>query len=120
MDYAYKGEILTPSKCGKMDQACAFGSGRPVVMIHDGEDLKVEELKVKKTLYYLVVDLGYPYKSTTQILSALQSAYPIPREGKDDEAAHTLFGTFNVSVTNEAINVDIGNIFYQLKYCFYY
>ena len=26
MEYAYQGEILTPSKCGRLDQACAFGS----------------------------------------------------------------------------------------------
>ena len=25
MEFAYQGEILTPSKCGRMDQACAFG-----------------------------------------------------------------------------------------------
>jgi len=27
MDVAYAGEVLTPSKCGKMDQCCAFGCG---------------------------------------------------------------------------------------------
>ena len=26
MEYAYQGEILTPSKCGRMDQGCAYGS----------------------------------------------------------------------------------------------
>ena len=25
MEYAYQGEILTPSKCGRMDQGCAYG-----------------------------------------------------------------------------------------------
>lgn len=31
MEYAYQGEIVTPSRCGRMDQACAFGN-RPVLM----------------------------------------------------------------------------------------
>ena len=31
MEYAYGGENLTPSRCGRMDQACAFGQ-RPVMM----------------------------------------------------------------------------------------
>ena len=36
MEYAYQGEILTPSQCGRMDQACAFGD-RPVLLTYDGE-----------------------------------------------------------------------------------
>ena len=31
MEFAYQGEVLTPSQCGRMDQACAFG-GQPVAM----------------------------------------------------------------------------------------
>ena len=26
MEYAYQGEILTPSQCGRMDQGCAYGA----------------------------------------------------------------------------------------------
>ena len=25
MEYAYQGELATPSRCGRMDQGCAFG-----------------------------------------------------------------------------------------------
>ena len=35
MEVAYVGERLTPSQCGRMDQAVAFGS-RPVLMTYDG------------------------------------------------------------------------------------
>lgn len=31
MEIAYQGEITTPSRCGRMDQGCAFGN-RPVLM----------------------------------------------------------------------------------------
>lgn len=32
MEIAYRGERLTPSACGRMDQACAFGSV-PVLLV---------------------------------------------------------------------------------------
>ena len=31
MEYAYQGEVITPSRCGRMDQGCAFGC-RPILM----------------------------------------------------------------------------------------
>ncbi len=39
MEIAYQGEITTPSRCGRMDQGCAFGN-RPVLMTFDGERLE--------------------------------------------------------------------------------
>ncbi len=45
MEYAYQGEILTPSQCGRMDQGCAYGQ-RPILMHYDGEHLEVDELRV--------------------------------------------------------------------------
>jgi galactokinase len=38
MELAYQGEITTPSRCGRMDQGCAFGN-RPVLMTFDGDRL---------------------------------------------------------------------------------
>ena len=32
--YAYQGEITTPSRCGRMDQGCAYGN-KPILMIFD-------------------------------------------------------------------------------------
>src|SRR4028118_1132847 len=43
MEFAYQGEITTPSRCGRMDQACAYGN-RPIVMIFDGDCTDVIEL----------------------------------------------------------------------------
>jgi galactokinase len=102
MEYAYLGESMTPSRCGRMDQAgCAFGQ-RPVLMAYDGDDVEVDEIKIGKTLHYLLVDLGYPHKSTTEILKGLQAAYPFP-QGEKEEAVHHLFGDFNIGITTEAV-----------------
>jgi galactokinase len=55
MELAYLGEISTPSRCGKMDQACAFD--QPVLMTFDGDKMNVDKLEVGKELYFLIVDL---------------------------------------------------------------
>ena len=55
MECAFAGERLTPSKCGRMDQACAFGS-RPVLMTYDADFLKVEPVLVSEPLHLLLVD----------------------------------------------------------------
>ena len=41
MEAAYQGEVTTPSRCGRMDQACAYGPGRPVLLTFDGDHLSV-------------------------------------------------------------------------------
>ena len=41
MEYAYQGEILTPSMCGRMDNMCIWF--KPVSMIYDGEFLDVSK-----------------------------------------------------------------------------
>lgn len=70
MQYAYEGERLTPSRCGKMDQALAFGC-RPVLMTYDGDVLHIRPLQLKAPLYLVLVDLRAA-KDTVTILSALQ------------------------------------------------
>ena len=47
MELAYQGEITTPSRCGRMDQGCAFGN-RPVLMTFDGDRLDTEELPARE------------------------------------------------------------------------
>ena len=49
MEMAYQGEITTPSRCGRLDQGCAFGN-RPVLMTFDGDRLETEELRVNEPL----------------------------------------------------------------------
>jgi galactokinase len=44
MEYAYLGEVTTPSKCGRMDQACAYGA--LVVMTYDADILHIKPAKL--------------------------------------------------------------------------
>ncbi|MEG3939603.1 GHMP kinase [Microcoleus sp. S36b_A3] len=74
MEMAYLGETATPSRCGRMDQGCAYGN-RPIMMIFDGSQMDVVELKVTKDLFFVIVDLGAS-KNTQEILASLNLAYP--------------------------------------------
>ena len=74
MEFAYLGEITTPSRCGRMDQACAYGN-RPIMMIFDGDRTDVIELNVPKDLFFVIVDLGSS-KNTQEILHNLNQCYP--------------------------------------------
>src|SRR5512141_716692 len=56
MELAYQGEITTPSRCGRMDQGCAFGS-RPVLMTFDGDRLETKEIQINGDFHMVVVDL---------------------------------------------------------------
>lgn len=69
MEYAYQGEILTGSECGRMDQVCAYGDV-PVFLTFDGDDMDLEEIHPSKTIYMVIVDLKKG-KNTRKILSDL-------------------------------------------------
>jgi len=74
MEYAYLGEITTPSRCGRMDQGCAYGN-KPIKMVYDGDQIDVKELSVPKDLYFVIVDLCAG-KDTMEILTKLNQCYP--------------------------------------------
>ena len=74
MDLAYWGERTTSSQCGRLDQACAYGS-RPILMTFDGDRTRVKPLKVARDLYLIIVDLA-ACKDTKKILTQLNQCYP--------------------------------------------
>ena len=78
MELAYLGEITTPSRCGRMDQGCAYGS-RPVQMRFDGDRLDVEELRVNGEFHFVIVDLCAG-KDTCEILNRLNHCYPFAED----------------------------------------
>jgi UTP-glucose-1-phosphate uridylyltransferase/mevalonate kinase len=88
MDLAYRGEITTPSRCGRMDQGCAFGA-RPVMMTFDQDIVEVEELSAGAVLHFLIVDLKGA-KDTIKILSDLNRSYPFARTPRDREVQEYL------------------------------
>jgi UTP-glucose-1-phosphate uridylyltransferase/mevalonate kinase len=101
MELAYQGEITTPSRCGRMDQGCAFGD-RPVLMTFDGDRLETRELTVKNELYFVLVDLQ-AQKNTLEILNRLNRCYPVA-ENEQERGVQELLGPINKQVIHEAVN----------------
>ena len=99
MELAYQGEITTPSRCGRMDQGCAYGN-RPVLMTFDGDTLQTQLLQVPETLHYVIVDL-HAQKDTMGILKCLNRCYPFA--GSEVESGvQELLGPINERVVNQA------------------
>ncbi len=101
MEIAYMGEITTPSRCGRMDQGCAFGN-RPVLMIFDGDRLDTVELQVEDELHLVIVDLGAE-KDTMEILKRLNRCFPFA-ENDIEHGVQELLGPINKRVTNQAVD----------------
>lgn len=100
MELAYQGEITTPSRCGRMDQGCAFGD-RPVLMTFDGDHLDTTEIQIKQELYFVIVDLA-AQKDTMEILNRLNRCYPFA-ENEIEKGVQELLGTKNKAITQRAI-----------------
>ena len=100
MELAYQGEISTPSRCGRMDQGCAFGN-RPVLMEFDGDRLETCELQVKEPLYFVLVDLQAK-KDTLEILNHLNRCYPFP-ENEIERGVQELLGPINKRLVRQAV-----------------
>ena len=73
MELAYRGELLTGSHCGKMDQACAYGVD-PVLLTFDGDEMTARPLQPGGSLHLLIVDLRGK-KNTRKILEDLNSSF---------------------------------------------
>ena len=100
MELAYQGEITTPSRCGRMDQGCAFGN-RPVLMTFDGDRLETTELQVNQPLYFVIVDLQAK-KDTMEILNRLNRCYPFA-ENEVERGVQELLGPINKRLVNQAM-----------------
>jgi len=100
MELAYQGEITTPSRCGRMDQGCAFGN-RPVLMTFDGDRLDTRELRVEKDMHFVLVDL-LSQKDTMEILNRLNRCYPFANNEQELNVQH-LLGPINKDIIHRAI-----------------
>lgn len=100
MEHAYQGEITTPSRCGRMDQGCAYGN-RPILMTFDGDHLDVAELQVPANMYFVIVDLNAE-KDTTEILARLSRGFPYP-ESEIERGVQELLGSINKRIVHEAV-----------------
>lgn len=100
MDAAYRGEVLTPSRCGRLDQACAYGS-TPVLLTFDSDQLTSTPLAVQSVLNMVIVDLKKA-KDTKIILSALQKGFPFP-ETQLEKGVATLLGETNAGIVDKVV-----------------
>ncbi len=100
MELAYMGEITTPSRCGRMDQGCAFGN-RPVLMTFDGDRLDTVELQTPCDLHFVIVDLQ-AQKDTLEILNRLNRSYPIA-DNDIQRGVQQLLGPINKRIVQQAV-----------------
>ena len=92
MQAAFRGEQRTPSRCGRLDQACAYGV-KPVYMEFDGVEVDSNEIRVGTTFHWVIANL-MASKDTIKILSDLSKAYPFPKNDIDFKIQEAL-GTDN-------------------------
>mmetsp|Transcript_45404 Transcript_45404/g.117544 ORF Transcript_45404/g.117544 Transcript_45404/m.117544 type:complete len:271 (-) Transcript_45404:178-990(-) len=88
MDIAYSGERRAGSKCGRMDQCCAAGPGKVLLIAISRHELKGYEVPIGGDMSVLVADLGAS-KDTAQILADLRKGL------EQDERRCTFFSSRN-------------------------
>lgn len=100
MELAYWGERTTPSQCGRLDQACAYGK-QPIKMSFDGDHYTTQTLSVGQDLYLIIVDLAGE-KDTQKILAQLHRCYPLAQNPIAEKVQHYL-GTINAQLVQQAV-----------------
>ncbi len=100
MQAAFRGEQKTPSRCGRLDQACAYGV-KPVLMEFDGMEVNTRQLDLGTTFYWLIADLS-AHKDTVKILSDLNKCYPFATNEKE-RRVHEALGTDNEAIIRQAV-----------------
>lgn len=100
MQAAFRGEQRTPSRCGRLDQACAYGL-KPVLMEFDGMEIDSHELRAGGTFFWVVANL-MSSKDTIKILGDLNRCYPFPKTDIDRHVQEAL-GKDNQRIVSEAI-----------------
>ena len=99
MEAAYRGELAAGSRCGRMDQACAYGSV-PVRLDFDGDGMNLRELHPRAAIHLLIVDLQRG-KDTRRILSDLNACYPATA-GRIAANVRRALGPLNLALVNRA------------------
>jgi galactokinase len=99
MELAYRGELAAGSRCGRMDQACAYGK-RVVLLRFDGEAMSVDLLAAGQPLSLLIVDLLH-HKDTRRILADLNARFVAP-DDRGTRALRAALGSTNLALIDAA------------------
>lgn len=102
MQAAFRGEQRTPSRCGRLDQACAYGV-KPVLMEFDGVEIDSRELRAGGTFHWVIANL-MASKDTIKILGDLNRAYPFAKS-EQDKLVQEALGSDNRMIVSEAIKL---------------
>lgn len=97
---AFRGEQKTPSRCGRLDQACAYGV-KPVLMEFDGMEVNSRQLEIGATFYWAIADLN-AHKDTIRILSDLNKCFPFAANEKEQKV-HQALGEDNTRIIKRAV-----------------
>lgn len=100
MQAAFRGEQRTPSRCGRLDQACAYGV-KPVLMEFDGVEIDSRELHVGASFTWVIADLC-SHKNTVKILADLNKAFPFA-ESERDSLVQEALGKDNQAYVKRAV-----------------
>ena len=100
MQAAFRGEQRTPSRCGRLDQACAYGI-KPVLMEFDGVEIDSHELRAGGTFHWVIANL-MASKDTIKILGDLNKAYPFANT-EQERLVQEALGTDNQAIVHKAI-----------------
>jgi galactokinase len=107
MEIAYLGERMTPSQCGRLDQACAYGN-QPILMTFDRDNIDITELTLTQDLFFVIIDLG-GNKNTKKILKDLNQCYPHAVNSIQQNVQDYL-GSINGKIVQDAIKfLQLGN-----------
>ena len=100
MQAAFRGEQRTPSRCGRLDQACAYGV-KPVLMEFDGVEIDSRELRAGGTFHWIIANL-MASKDTIKILADLNKAFPFA-DNETERRVQEALGVDNIRLIDEAI-----------------
>ena len=122
MQIAYLGETKTPSRCGKLDQVCAFGN-KPVSLVFDGDDMTIKPIKIGTDFPWVFADL-LASKNTKKILSDLNACYPFTQNTLEENVQKYL-GPINKEINEKALKyfaegniIEMGNLLNYAQECF--
>lgn len=100
MQAAFRGEQRTPSRCGRLDQACAYGV-KPVLMEFDGVEIDSKGLRAGGTFYWVIANL-MASKDTIKILADLNKAFPFA-DNETERRVQEGLGVDNLGIIHEAV-----------------
>lgn len=100
MQAAFRGEQRTPSRCGRLDQACAYGV-KPVLMEFDGVEIDSRALRTGATFHWVVANL-MASKDTIRILADLNRCFPFADNDVERKVQEAL-GPDNREIIRQAV-----------------